>query len=152
MRRTEVLAQPDESVVGAELGPVEAEVLLHQVFDEVILFPGIGFRTKGRGEFEVFGRTGVEESVELFEHAAIVGLAQIPRLAHKGEKVFFAQVFHQGDVAPWIVIEDVGDVDTVLPEKAGDGEEIAVVLAVERVVDADEGGVPLRLETNDGAP
>ena len=82
VRRAEVLAELDEMRVVAQRGAVEAEVSFHEVVDEVFLLPLVGLRREGGREFEVFGRTGVEQAVELFE-AVRLGLDHIRQAVNR---------------------------------------------------------------------
>ncbi len=88
----------------------------------------------------------------MLEGGAVAGFAFSPGPVDDREEILFPEVLDEGDIAAGIVVEDLRDVDSGLLEKTGHGEEVAIVLAIEGVVNPDEGRMIFRLEADDGAP
>jgi len=148
---TETFRQAKEEGIFAECGSILAEVGLDEVFEKIFLFPAVeGFVENGL-EFEVLGRAGVEQFVELFESGAVIGLTLFERGVLEAEEVVVAEVFDEGDVAADVVVEDAGDIESGFAEEFGDREEVGVVGSFEGVVHADEAGVVVGSDANDGA-
>ena len=87
----------------------------------------------------------------MFESGAVVGLAFLEWGVLEREEIIVAKIFDEGDMAADVVVEDVGDIEFGAFEKLGDGEEIGIIRALEGVVDADEAGMVVGLNPDDGA-
>ena len=148
---TEAFAEGGELGVFAERVAVEVEVFLDEVLDKVVLLPEVGFLGEGGHEFEAIGDLEVNEFLELLEDAAVVGFAFGPGGVLEGKEVVAAEVLDEGEVPGAVVVEDGGDVEAGVFQEVGDGEEKGVVGAFVGVVEADEGGVTVGAEAQDGA-
>jgi len=148
---TEAFGESEEDGVFAEIGRVLSEVVFDKVLEEVFLLPAIKWFIKNGLEFKVLGRAGVEELVELFEGRAVVWFTLFEGGVFETEEIEIAEIFDEGDVAADVVVKNAGDVESGGGEEFGDGEEVGIVRSFKGVVDADEAGVIIGLNADDGA-
>ena len=148
---SQIIAEPGELPMVAEICSGESEVLLHQVINEVVLLPCVGLRSEGRREFQVSWQADVEKTIQLLECTTIVRLPLFPWLIGKRKEILFSKILNQRDITPRIVIENLRDIETVLPQEMRYRKEKAIVFTLERIVNSDERGMALCLESDDGS-
>jgi len=147
----ETFCQAKEDGVFAESGRVFPEVRFDEILKKVFLFRAVEWFVEDGLEFEILRRAGVEKCFELFEGGAIVGLAIFERGVLEAEEIMIAEILDERDVAAEVVVKDAGDVESGSAQEFRNGEEVGVVGSVEGVVHADEAGVVIGSDANDGA-
>lgn len=150
-RGPKTFGQGKEDGVVRQFGGILAEVCFDKVLEKVFLFPAIEWLVKGGLEFEVLGRSGVEQLVELFEGGAVVGFAFFEGGVFETEEILIAQIFNESDLASGVVVKDLGDVKSGFLQEFCNRQEVGVVGAFEGVVDADEAGVIVGSDSDDGS-
>jgi hypothetical protein len=148
---TEAFGEPAEDGIFAEFGGVFAKVGFDEMLEKIFLLPTIEMLIESGLEFKILGRTGVEKSVELFEGRAVVGLAFFEGGILEGKQVVVAEVFDKGDVAANVVVENAGDIEPGTAQEFCNGEEIGIIRTFEGVMHADEAGVVIGSDADDGA-
>jgi len=147
----EALGEAEENGVFTKRGRVFFEVSLDKVLEEILLLPAVERFVKDGLKIEVFWRAGVEEFIELLEGGTVVWLAGLEWFAFQAEEVLVSEILNEGDLAAGVIVKDARDIQSGAGEEFGDGKEVGIVRAFEGVVNADEAGVIIWLNADDGA-
>ena len=68
---SEAFGELGEYRVCPQGGGVLSEVFLDEEFEEILLFPAVEFLIEGREEFQILGRAGIEQAVDLVHGRAV---------------------------------------------------------------------------------
>ena len=121
------------------------------MLEEILLLPPIELRIEWRHQMEILRRLGVKQAVHLLECRAIERQAFRERTVFQRMQIGIAEILHQRDAVTGAVMDDFRNPQLGLPKESPDRNELGVVLAFFRPMDADERFMHRRFHAHDRA-